>query len=616
LQPVAGVELKFADANGNILPSGCFPDGQQPQTTGNDGRYRFDLSVACTSVAGEEFQIVVTNSNGYSLLPTANGLQADVLNPGTPSSEVYEVVSYDNAPSASQARKFYTSFLLGFESRQIANNHIPLTRLSKLIEDDLRTVLRDDLIATMTQQSRQMAGYATGALQRLKDNSDNSCSAAIAAQLAQNPVLFETALVSIKPESDATLDTIANLLALCSETTFDVEGHTDSRGDEGYNEALSKARAVAVVTALRDRGVPTEQLSAKGYGETRPIADNETLEGRALNRRVVFTVVDRSANTSPCTEEELLERSFDLNANQNGTSVDGQYFKESRDCAANSWTTWEGAATYLKTDTGMSQGMLNITRRHERLLNNDRLRGYFLGAYATNNDVTGLATGTIKGFGLTAGSYGAQRFSSGLFLDYYLGASAGRHSFNLDFYRASGVVNADGYYDYFAAFAGLALSGETKVGDYKIVPRAGFEAAWSPGGEADYVASRDAISDASNLDTGSVRGGRLFGELRIDDLAPNKPYQLAFTPKFFCDRPLGGGDGLCGMGASIELSSTVVDGKGQITFELEGEKTRDTQFLGLTMDYSVPVWAGQVSATSSVSSQGSLALGVNYERAF
>ena len=616
LEPIAGVELKFAYANGNAVPASCLRDGQQPQTTGSDGRYQFDLSIVCTSAEGEEFQILVTSNEGYSLSRTADGLETASLNPGTPSSEIYEVVSYDRAPSVGEARKFYTSFVIGTNSRQIVNNHIPLTRLSKLIEDDLQNVLRDDLIATMMQQSRQMAGYAEGALQRLKDNTDNSCSAAIADQLEHNPVMFETALARIIPESAGTLDAVANLLAQCSDTAFDVEGHTDSRGDDADNAVLSNARATAVVKALRQRGTPVEQLSAVGYGENRPIADNATPEGQALNRRVVFTVFDQDLSNASCNENNILERSMDVKADQNGATVDGKYLKESRNCTANSWTTWEGAATFLKTDTGMSQGMLNITRRQEWLLDNDRLRGYFFGAYASNNDITGLATGSIKGFGLTAGGYGAQRISGGSYIDYYLGASTGRHNFDLDFDRVDGAINADGHYDYLATFAGLSFSGETKVGDYKIVPRAGFEAAWSPGGQADYVASREAISDASSLDTGGVSGGRLYGEVRFDDLAPNEPYQLAFKPKLFCDQPLGGGDGICGMGASIELSSTAIDGKGLFTFEIEAEQTRDSRFWGLSFDYSLPVWAGELNIINTLSNQGKLAFGLNYERAF
>ena len=615
LQPIYGVELKFADANGNFLADTCFPAGQQPQTTGTDGRYRFDLSVACTTVAGQEFQILITNSNGYSLTPVSDFKQSGPLDPGTPSTDIFEVVAYDDAPTASQTRSYYMSFLLGVNSRQVVNNHIPLRKLSLEIEDDLRNVLRDDLIATMRQQGRQMAGYAEGALKRLKDNSSTACSSAISDQLAKSPILFETGSSRILPESNTTLDVIADLLDQCSQTSFDVEGHTDNRGSVSYNDALSKARAKAVVASLEQRGVPSVQLSAKGYGELRPIAENDTPEGLAMNRRVVFTALaDQDSQT--CQDRTELERSLDLKIDQDGASGDGQFFKESEDCASRSWTTWQGALTYLKTDTGMAQGMLNVTRRKERLLDQDSLYGYFIGAYGTKNDVSGLATGSIKGFGLTAGAYGAERAANGLFFDYYLGASTGRHNFDLDFERTSGVVNARGHYDYFAAFAGASVSGETSLGDYKLVPRAGLETAWSPGGEAEYEASREVIEDVGTLSTGKVTGARMFVELRFDDLTPKQSGKVAITPKIFCDQPLGGGDKLCGAGASIELSSDEVDGQGRYTFGIEGERTHNSHSLGVSVEYAAPVWEGELSTTSTVSSQGSLSLGMNYERQF
>ena len=69
-----------------------------------------------------------------------------------------------------------------------------------------------------------------------------------------------------------------------------IEGHTDSSGDDQHNLDLSERRARSVVTWLVEKGVEAGRLSAKGQGETEPVADNGTPEGRAQNRRVVLKV--------------------------------------------------------------------------------------------------------------------------------------------------------------------------------------------------------------------------------------------------------------------------------------------------------------------------------------
>lgn len=76
-------------------------------------------------------------------------------------------------------------------------------------------------------------------------------------------------------------------------TKVRVEGHTDSTGDAAHNEDLSKRRAETVVKWLVDHGVDAPRLEAAGYGSARPIATNDTEEGRAQNRRVVFVIVER-----------------------------------------------------------------------------------------------------------------------------------------------------------------------------------------------------------------------------------------------------------------------------------------------------------------------------------
>ena len=83
---------------------------------------------------------------------------------------------------------------------------------------------------------------------------------------------------------------IAQVLAEYDRTRISVYGHTDDQGDEGYNQELSVRRAAAVADFLQDLGVDARRLFVVGFGETRPIADNDTVSGRARNRRVELLI--------------------------------------------------------------------------------------------------------------------------------------------------------------------------------------------------------------------------------------------------------------------------------------------------------------------------------------
>ncbi len=99
-------------------------------------------------------------------------------------------------------------------------------------------------------------------------------------------VLFDFNKSTLKPESDAVLEQVAAVMKKVQGLRLEVQGHTDGVGSEGYNLPLSKARAHSVVVWLTDHGVAADRLDAQGYGMTRPIASNDTDEGRAQNRRV------------------------------------------------------------------------------------------------------------------------------------------------------------------------------------------------------------------------------------------------------------------------------------------------------------------------------------------
>ena len=99
-------------------------------------------------------------------------------------------------------------------------------------------------------------------------------------------IYFDTDKATLKDESTAVLEQVLALLQARPSLQLAVAGHTDAEGAEAHNQALSARRAEAVVAWLVEHGVDVARLRAEGHGESRPVANNDSSEGRALNRRV------------------------------------------------------------------------------------------------------------------------------------------------------------------------------------------------------------------------------------------------------------------------------------------------------------------------------------------
>ena len=108
-----------------------------------------------------------------------------------------------------------------------------------------------------------------------------------------NDILFELNSAQLTPDSERTLDKIAKSLKAQKDFNIEIDGNTDSTGSASYNMSLSQRRAESVRQYLIDQGVSASRLSAKGYGESNPVASNKTVSGRAMNRRVDFRVSDQ-----------------------------------------------------------------------------------------------------------------------------------------------------------------------------------------------------------------------------------------------------------------------------------------------------------------------------------
>ncbi len=106
-------------------------------------------------------------------------------------------------------------------------------------------------------------------------------------------LLFETGSANLLPESKEQLTNIAEILKAFPQVTLKIGGYTDNTGDPTANQRLSTDRAFNVMNDLVAMGVAKERLTAEGYGDKHPVADNSTEEGRAMNRRIAVRVTNK-----------------------------------------------------------------------------------------------------------------------------------------------------------------------------------------------------------------------------------------------------------------------------------------------------------------------------------
>ena len=530
-----------------------------------------------------------------------------------------ENIVENDVPEEGLTQKYYMAFDFIFgddppsTSNGIANNHIPLDpKLVPEVKQDVIDILKDDLTATMAQQGARMQGYAASALGRLKSRDGGSCKAELDAVLQGEQIMFTSASAKIREESGAVLDKLADILKTCEGTTLQVAGHTDSNGSDADNMLLSKARVDAVVAALDERGVDTLLLAGVGYGESSPIADNATPIGQAQNRRIEFALPKLESEAIGCVNGSKTDHDLSANAQENGSDVSGNFSREYHDCSSDSWRTVQGDLSYLHQDSGVDQAMMNLSWRQERFVTDNRVRGRFIGGYASRSTVTGTGEGTILGFGLNGGLTGADRLSNGLYFDYYLGAAAGRHTFDLDFERDLGVINATGYYSYGALFAGSALSGAMKVQNLDLTPRAGIDLAWSPGGTGSITAARGQLEDSDSLTVPEVMGLRGFLELGIEDLLATSHLNLSVTPRVLCDWGLGGVSMGCGYGGTIGLTSEANANGESFGMSLESAHTDQSSSGSISLSYEWPIGNGTLQGGVKAITSGDASVEANY----
>ena len=140
------------------------------------------------------------------------------------------------------------------------------------------------------------------------------CVSRITKILSENSIVFAPSSAVISDPSMPTIEAIAALLTQCRDGRIEIGGHTDSQGRETMNRALSQGRADAVLDALLAQNLLLGDITAKGYGESEPIADNGSEAGRATNRRIEFKLLrevpEPEAEGVPAPERVVIKNFF------------------------------------------------------------------------------------------------------------------------------------------------------------------------------------------------------------------------------------------------------------------------------------------------------------------
>lgn len=129
------------------------------------------------------------------------------------------------------------------------------------------------------------------------------CYAQLQAKASKQKIIFDAGKTRISGKTVRLINDIVNIIRECPDMKLEIAGYTDNQGSDEDNLKLSQARADSILSAIRFRGVDTHGITAKGYGETSPIADNSTEEGREANRRIEFKLL----NVEPEPEGEPVQ---------------------------------------------------------------------------------------------------------------------------------------------------------------------------------------------------------------------------------------------------------------------------------------------------------------------
>ncbi|MEL6570878.1 MAG: OmpA family protein [Pseudomonadota bacterium] len=146
------------------------------------------------------------------------------------------------------------------------------------------------LSATSTADGRQLARLS--ALETQGDFSRDECAGRFEILSRSGNIYFSTGSAQLRPESDAILESITDIIARCPDLRIEISGHTDSDGSSALNQRLSERRAGSVIAYFDENGISSDRLVAVGAGEENPVAPNDTAADKQKNRRIEFRLLN------------------------------------------------------------------------------------------------------------------------------------------------------------------------------------------------------------------------------------------------------------------------------------------------------------------------------------
>lgn len=250
-----------------------------------------------------------TNAEERNIIVTARGDMAIISSDRKKSKDDYDLYSF---PLYTEARPTKVTYLKGkvFDknTRQMMQARFEVIDIqsgAKVAESYSDKVSGEFLVCLPTEKNYALNVSATGYLfysDHFELNRDSLVGEAfqkdvpmvpikVGERVVLNNVFFESGSASLREESQAELQKLVSFLNTNLTLRIEIAGHTDSAGDDKANQLLSENRAKSVYDFLISQKVPTTRLTFKGYGESKPVASNDTEDGRSKNRRTEFQII-------------------------------------------------------------------------------------------------------------------------------------------------------------------------------------------------------------------------------------------------------------------------------------------------------------------------------------